>query len=253
MLAKRFRLRIRGFIIEFDGIAIDLEGTIIKILERPHHVAFKYLANLLGVQMNLDAWRTYVIDFPHLLGGPPEEIVREIFAKSPLPKEELPSIQRAREIEREVFRRLRSEISRLPMRSGFTNFMRQVIANDIPHAIGSYTEREDAKKYLTMSGAGAFFDPKQVVLRGDVERIKPHPDVWWKTAELMGVRSEDQLVIGDSMMDLLSGHAAGATVCIIPIHNHQGIRQWFEEKGRKIGAKLVVAKSWRDLEFIPIN
>lgn len=55
-----------------------------------------------------------------------------------------------------------------------------------------------------------------IVCRGDAPKIKPAPDLYLEAAKQLGVNPADCLVIEDSMNGMISAHAAGMKVIIVP-------------------------------------
>jgi AHBA synthesis associated protein len=49
----------------------------------------------------------------------------------------------------------------------------------------------------------------------EVERPKPHPDTALRALELLGVVPEQALVVGDSVLDIEMGRAAGCRTCAV--------------------------------------
>ena len=49
-----------------------------------------------------------------------------------------------------------------------------------------------------------------------VERGKPHPDIFLKAVQALGVCPEHCLVVGDTPADVLAGSAAGIRTVLIP-------------------------------------
>jgi phosphoglycolate phosphatase len=52
--------------------------------------------------------------------------------------------------------------------------------------------------------------PHDVLLtRSDVELVKPHPAHLWAALQLLGIRQEHAVMVGDHRMDIVAGRAAG--------------------------------------------
>ena len=81
-------------------------------------------------------------------------------------------------------------------------------------AAASSTCYEKTVSHLKHTGLLQYFN---ALVGGDmVERGKPEPDVFLKAAELLQVKHEECLVVGDTPADVLGGTAAGIRVVLIP-------------------------------------
>ncbi len=69
--------------------------------------------------------------------------------------------------------------------------------------------RKAAENVLDRLGFRRFF--KVIIARDDVDRMKPYPDPLNKAVSILGVSPSETLYIGDSIMDVLAGDAAGIT------------------------------------------
>ena len=81
-------------------------------------------------------------------------------------------------------------------------------------AVASSTKRAKVEKNLADTGVHEYFD---VVIAGDmVERSKPEPDIYLRAAAELGVKPEECIALEDSRNGLLSAHAAGMRVIMVP-------------------------------------
>lgn len=81
-------------------------------------------------------------------------------------------------------------------------------------AVASSTKRAKVEKNLLDAGVRQYFD---VVIAGDmVEKSKPEPDIYLRAAAELGVKPEDCIALEDSRNGLLSAHAAGMQVIMVP-------------------------------------
>ena len=84
----------------------------------------------------------------------------------------------------------------------------------IPMAVASATGLEKTKAHLDCAGLLPFFS---AVVGGDMAvRKKPDPEPFLLAASLLGVKPAHCLVVEDSAPGVLSGHAAGLQVVLIP-------------------------------------
>lgn len=81
-------------------------------------------------------------------------------------------------------------------------------------AVASSTKRVKVEKNLQDADVRHYFD---VVIAGDmVERSKPEPDIYLRAAAELGVDPADCTALEDSRNGLLSAHAAGMRVIMVP-------------------------------------
>ena len=80
-------------------------------------------------------------------------------------------------------------------------------AKNIKFGLASGTERGPLMERLTAVGAEKDFEA--IVCGSEVEKGKPHPEVFLKTAELMGVDPETCIVFEDSPLGIRAAATAG--------------------------------------------
>jgi beta-phosphoglucomutase-like phosphatase (HAD superfamily) len=84
----------------------------------------------------------------------------------------------------------------------------------LPTAIATSTNRAAAESHLR--GAGLFHRFNAVVTWEDVERGKPHPDVFLKAALELGVMPDRCVVLEDSPLGIRGAYAAGTMPIMVP-------------------------------------
>ena len=195
-----------------QGIALDLEGTAVDV-EAAHHQGHLTAAAEFGLGISPE--EAYA-KLPHFIGGPREEVCREIHGLLDL-------TTRASVTVTEIVARDKFHYSRLlpsleiTARPGVVEFIRQVRSMDLPVAIGSLTPRDQAQLLLDRSGLGALIGERNIVLADHVERLKPAPDVYLKTAKIMGINPHNQLVFEDSPNGVRAAKAAGSLAVGMPV------------------------------------
>lgn len=94
---------------------------------------------------------------------------------------------------------------------GAVELVLRVIANDIPYCVAS--SGSIGKMQLTLGNIGLLKVMEGLLFSAqDVERGKPHPDIYLAAAAAMNHRCEDAIVIEDSVTGVRAGVAAGARV-----------------------------------------
>ena len=90
-----------------------------------------------------------------------------------------------------------------------------------------------ARPFLDRHQLTRFFD---VIITGDeIERGKPHPDIYLRAAEKLGVASTECLVIEDSLSGVAAGKAANMRVAAIPDRRFVDPREYQKQADYLLG------------------
>jgi HAD superfamily hydrolase (TIGR01509 family) len=118
------------------------------------------------------------------------------------------------EINREIVRRMEDRFrDALPLLPGAGEAVRALAAR-WPLGLASSSNREVIDLFLELSGFGDAF--RVTVSSEEVERGKPAPDVYLRTAEKLGVDPARAVAIEDSSNGIRAGAAAGMPVIAVP-------------------------------------
>ena len=215
----------------FDGVAFDLEGTVIDV-EFVHHAAHAMVAAEAGVTIDLDNLEDVLVKIPHFIGGPDDKVAEEISALSN-------GRMRAEEIlrrKREFYNLwIKEDVNDIKPRPGFTEVLQRLIDSGIPVATGSLTDTDRALFLMEKSGITRLFPKERIILREDVKELKPAMDVYLKTAERMGIDPSRQLVFEDSPNGIRAAIRAGSVAVGMPVYNRPPVIAALLEAGaRKI-------------------
>jgi HAD superfamily hydrolase (TIGR01509 family) len=102
----------------------------------------------------------------------------------------------------------------LPVKPGAAELIAELATRKLPMAVATSTVRRIAEQHLKRAG---FFDHfGAVCTREDVTRGKPHPDLFLKAANDLGVPAKRCLVLEDSYHGIRAAHAAGAMAIMVP-------------------------------------
>lgn len=228
------------------GIAFDLEGTMVD-LEPLHKKAHKSVAMSLGIAPtvfeNLPKALSY---FPHFIGGPDEEVAKEMLAYINYQGDGQASYtQKLVEQKRQLFRKFRDELQNIEPRQGLTDFIEKLLHRGVTLSVGSVTPDEDALLLLEKANLLRYFSRRNCILRSNVAHPKPDPEVYIKTAKAMGIDPKMQLVFEDSATGVQSAKSAGSFVIGIPAVMNPFLNSKLEEFGA-----LRVFTTWDDINKI---
>ena len=184
---------LRAVIFDLDGVLADSEPSWNEIdakLLAAHGVTYRgeYHRNVLGVSYRV-ACEFYKTAFD--LSVPTEEMMR-----------------RRGEIATDFFAN----------RIGLFPFVKEVLEElrkmNLRLAVATSSVSASARPFLARHELTGFFD---VVVTGEeVERGKPHPDIYLGTAKKLGVAADACLVIEDALSGIAAGKAAKMRVAAIP-------------------------------------
>lgn len=104
--------------------------------------------------------------------------------------------------------------SSIPLKPGVVEIIRFLSGRNVKVAIATSADRDRAKRQLKLSGLDAHIPI--VVTRDDVDRAKPHPDLFLRAAAILDVPVEQCLAIEDSFNGVRSAHAAGTMPIMVP-------------------------------------
>jgi HAD superfamily hydrolase (TIGR01509 family) len=113
----------------------------------------------------------------------------------------------------------RSGIARLlgagvSIKPGAAELLGELHARQMPLALATSSGREYAERHLGAADLRRFF--RAVATRNDVNRGKPHPDLFLKVADDLQVAPGRCLVLEDSHNGVRAAHAAGCLPIMVP-------------------------------------
>ncbi|HEM6371711.1 TPA: HAD family phosphatase [Streptococcus suis] len=102
------------------------------------------------------------------------------------------------------------------------NTLEWLTSKGLPIVLASNTDRVEIERAITEAGIAKYFD--HVFSGMDCQAPKPHPDVYEKAVQALGVDKEDILVFEDSFKGIAAAKAADLTVWAIR-DQHYGMDQ----------------------------
>lgn len=184
---------IRAVIFDLDGVLADSEpwwNEIDAKLLAEHDITYRgeYHRNVLGVNYRLAI-----------------EFYKKTFGLS-VPTEEL--MRRRGEIATEFFA---NSVGVFPSAKPVLHELRQM---DLHLAVATSSVSASARPFLARHKLTVFF---QVIVTGEeVEQGKPHPDIYLRAAEKLGLAAGDCLAIEDALSGIAAARAAKMRVAAIP-------------------------------------
>lgn len=93
---------------------------------------------------------------------------------------------------------------------GLISFLDKLDEQKIPRAIGTSAPRSNVDFTLSRTGTGKYFN---IILNDTfVTHSKPHPEIYLKCAQALGLPNSQCIVIEDSLSGVQAGKAAGSKV-----------------------------------------
>ena len=172
-----------------DGVIVDSNPT--------HREAWELFNRRYGIETTEAMHR-------RMYGKHNADIVRDYFGPD-LSAAEVAARGAAKEA---VYRELAGQRIEAMLVPGLRDFLDQY--RNIPKGVGSNAEPANVEFILERAGLRSYF---QAVVDGhQVNRPKPHPEVFLRVADILGVRPTDCVVFEDSPTGVEAGVAAGMKV-----------------------------------------
>ena len=182
-----------GAIFDWDGVVIDSAEL--------HEQSWHRLAADLGKSIAPGSFRRG-------FGMKSARIIEEIHRWATDPAEIASLTDRKEALYREIV--ARAEIAPLP---GVVEWLRRLREAGVPCAVASSTHRANIEAVLDRLGLQNAFS--EIVSAEDVTHGKPHPQVFLKAAERLGLEAERCVVFEDAHVGIEAAHAAGMKVVAV--------------------------------------
>jgi len=174
----------------------DLDGTLVDSVYQ-HVLSWKDALDQEGIALSV--WRIH--RKIGMSGGLfTNQLLREIGEEITEERRE-----RLRKLHAEAYLQYSDSVLPLP---GAKELLRTLSAESIPWAIATSGRMETAEQNLARLDIEASGVP--IITRDDVEFAKPEPDLFVAAAERLGVATNNSLVIGDSIWDMLAAQRCRA-------------------------------------------
>lgn len=181
------------------AVIFDMDGTMVDNM-MIHHRAWHQKLNALGLEMSLEE----VMEKVH---GVNVEILERLFGDRFTPEERVRISWEKEEAYREIYR---PELKLIP---GVADFLQELAASDLQMAVASAAPPENVDFVMDNLQLRHYFP---VILHSDsVQNGKPHPEIYLKTAERLGLAPADCVVFEDSPVGSRAASSAGCAVVVV--------------------------------------
>lgn len=102
----------------------------------------------------------------------------------------------------------------LPVKLGAKELLEALQENRISTALATSTRTEPVMKELKDAGLLSYFD--KIVCGDMVTHSKPHPEIFLKACEELGVRPQEAFAVEDSFNGIRAAHAGGLMPVMVP-------------------------------------
>ncbi len=227
---------------KIQGIAFDMEGTIVDV-EKAHHEGHLAAAREIGLELTLeDAYRR----LPHFIGGPDRKVAEDIYVAAGNPTQT--SVDEILASTQGHYEKLLGTMD-VALRPGVVTSMQKLWQMGVRVTVGSLTPIRQAQTLIERTGLTAFIPESNIVLAEHVKNPKPAPDVFLETARRMGIDPKHQLVFEDSPRGVVAAKAAGSQAVGMPV-----VLEPFESTVMplmKAGAYWIF-RDWRDINIFQL-
>ena len=181
------------------GIIFDMDGTMIDNMMIHHRIWQKTLLEL-GMDLTIEEVKATV-------HGVNVEILERLFGErfSPEERKQISSDKEASY--RSYFK------SRLKLLNGLPDLLETLYKLNVPMAVGTAAPAENTDFVLDNLKLRKYF--RTVLHAGDVQNGKPHPEIFLKAAQGLGLSPSECLVFEDSVTGAATAANAGCEVIIV--------------------------------------
>jgi beta-phosphoglucomutase len=179
----------------------DLNGTMIDDMHYHWDVWFEVITKQLGASLTKEEVRGHMY-------GTNYEVLTRIFGEGRFSKEEFNTISQAKEVRyQEIYK------PHLDLLPGLFDFLKNVKQRGIKMAIGSAAPPFNINFVMDNLNIRHYF--QEIISGDDVAESKPHPEVYLKAAERLGVEPESCIVFEDAPKGVEAALNAGMQAIVI--------------------------------------
>ncbi len=187
-----------GLIFDLDGVVVDSNPV--------HMVSWRIYLRRHGIEPPEDFEQ-------QMYGRRNDDIVRDLFGAELEPAE----VDRHGTEKEALYRKMMGPVLQERLVPGLVSFLDR--HQDVPMAVATNGERANADFVLECGGVRRYF--RVVVDGGQVSRPKPDPEIYLRTAALLGLPPADCIVFEDSRAGVEAARAAGTRVVALTTTHEQ--------------------------------
>lgn len=187
--------RIKAVIFDQDGVMFDTERMAAKAWEQA------------GSELGIEVLETFLCTIRGMNYQDATARFEAWFGAQGVDYEEL------RRRKKEYFTRMRKELP-LPVKPGLHELLAYLKEQGYQIALATGSTKEYSMENLREAGVEEYFE---YIISGDmVEHAKPSPDIFLKSAQVLGERPEHCLVLEDSLNGVEAGICGGFVTVMVP-------------------------------------
>lgn len=177
-------------------------------------------------------------EFQEFVHGRNNQFTLTHFISPDLTAEEMEKLAEEKE---QKYRNLCLESSCFRLEEGLPEFLDQLKKQGIPMTIATASGEKNVRFFFEHLGLDRWFSLEQVALNDGTMKGKPEPDIYWKAAELLGIRPEECVVFEDAKSGIEAACRAGAArvIGVESMQDRETLLAW--------GASHTI-KDYRDLD-----
>ncbi len=205
------------------GVVFDFNGTLFWDTEI-HNKAWdifleKYSINLTDIEKNAK-----------IHGKNNKEILTGLFSTE-LSDAEIDTFS----IEKEkIYQELCLETD-MQLAPGANDFLRFLTEKSIPFTIATASGIENVDFYYKHLYLDAFFDKSRIIYNDGTIKSKPHPQIFEKAMNVLGINSDETLIFEDSFSGITAAEKASVAKIIIVNSNDNSYDQWDYQRIKDFG------------------
>ena len=193
-LRKVFIKMERNIVFDLDGVILDSERLVLSIWD------------FLGGKYGINGMRETMLECIGTTHERTKEIIFEKYGDD-FPYDEMRAEASAQFKER-------TKKDGVPVKAGARELIQYLHTNGWKIGLATSTRGEVARDELKFLGLLKFFD---YIVTGDmITESKPHPEIYFKVCEQMGVKPEDVIAVEDSRTGVRAAAMAGLKVILVP-------------------------------------
>ncbi|MEE1186147.1 MAG: HAD family phosphatase [Acutalibacteraceae bacterium] len=187
------------------GIIFDFNGTL--FLDSPYHETAwrKYAKEEFDIDITKD-------EYYRCIHGSTNPMIYERLFKKPIPAELIGVFGEKKE---QIYReQCIKDKDILTFAKGAYELLDYLEKNSIPHAIATSSEINNVNFFKQLFNLEKWFGEGRIIYDDGTVRGKPHPDLYLKAGEKLGVDMKDLIIVEDACAGVRAAKASGAGLVV---------------------------------------